>query len=264
MKRFSWILIGLGSLFSSPLFSQPQVKSLLGVEDAAMIEKLMPIVPGVSVMGGADISQQSVKAYMMPARKVETNGSEESYLLASCLEYYVNLDKNYKVNLSPDYIALNLRNQGKKIDFKGAFQQMSETGTVSAAIMPYGSNTITAAVYATQKFKITNYLILFREMTRARQKIFELRKALLRGNPIIVEIKSEANIKNAFGREILSLPSRGDQNFAFIVVGFDQEREMFEVMSPWGSNWGRGGYQWISYDDLARQSTAAYVMVPGI
>jgi hypothetical protein len=246
------------------LSGQPKTKSILGVTDMEMIERLMPLVPGVSVFESGDVEAQNLKPYMMPVRSVENNGSAESYLLASCLEYYVNLNKNYKVNLSPDYISLNLRSQGKKIDFKTAFQQMAETGTVSAAIMPYGSSQLTAAVYATQKFGILNYLILYREMTRERQKIFELKKALIRGNPIIVEVLGDANLTSAFGTESVSLSSKGQEVYSLIVVGFDQQREAFEVMSTWGSNWGRGGYLWISFDDLSRQSTSAYVMVPNV
>lgn len=262
MKRI--VLFSLLLALGSQLVAQPQTKSILGVSDLDMIERLMPLVPGVSVFESSNVEEQNIKSYLMPVRRVEKNGSEESYLLASCLEYYVNLNKNYKVNLSPDYISLNLRNQGKKVDFKTAFQQMAETGTVSAAIMPYGSSQLTAAVYATQKFNILNYLIIYRDMTRERQKIFELKKALIRGNPVIVELLAEASLPNAIGKTEVRLSNKGQEVYALMVVGFSEERNAFEVMSPWGSQWGKAGYLWISYDDLSRQSTSAYVMVPNV
>ncbi|GAB5550881.1 MAG: hypothetical protein Sapg2KO_04720 [Saprospiraceae bacterium] len=264
MKSIPLLVFLASCLFSQGLLAQPQSKSVLGVTDADMIERLMPIVPGVNVYENGNLEAQSVKSYMMPVRKLESNGSEESYLLASCLEYYVNLNKNYKVNLSPDYLALNLRSQGKQVDFKTAFQQMSETGTVSAAIMPYGSTKITAAVYATQKFRIQNYLILFREMSSSRQKIFELKKALIRGNPVLVEILADASLPKAVGQRQFNLSNKGKEKYALIVVGFDQEKEAFEVMSPWGSSWGQGGYLWIDFDDLSRQTQTAFVMVPDV
>lgn len=264
MKSTVFSLFLCYALLPLGLFAQPQIKSVLGITDAAMIERLMPIVPGVNVYENGNLDAQSIKSYMMPVRKLEKNGSEESYLLASCLEYYVNLNKNYKVNLSPDYLALNLRNQGKQVDFKTAFEQMSETGTVSAAIMPYGSSTITAAVYATQKFRIQNYLILFREMASNRQKIFELKKALIRGNPVMVEILADASLPKAMGQRQVKLSSKGQEKYAVLVVGFDQEKEAFEVMSPWGSSWGQGGYLWLDFNDLSRQAQTAFVMVPDV
>ena len=68
----------------------------------------MPTIEGVGGSARELLQQQSVKAYMMPVRKVGARGTELSYMLASCLEYYVNLDKNYKLNLSPDYITLSI------------------------------------------------------------------------------------------------------------------------------------------------------------
>jgi C1A family cysteine protease len=264
MKRAALFFLILNCCIQQLSLAQPQIKSILGVTDAEMIERLMPIVPGVNLYESGSLEAQNIKSYMMPVRKVENNGSEESYLLASCLEYYVNLNKNYKVNLSPDYLSLNLRNQGRKVDFKSAFEQMSETGTVSAAIMPYGSSSITAAVYATQKFRIQNYLILFREMSSSRQKIFELKKALIRGNPVLVEVLGDASLPKAMGKSAASLSNKGKEVFALLVIGFDQEKEAFEVMSPWGSSWGQGGYLWLSFDDLSRQSQTAFVMVPDV
>ncbi|MEO0341225.1 MAG: C1 family peptidase [Bacteroidota bacterium] len=249
-------------LLNAILIAQPQTKSILGIENAEMVDRLMLRVPGTSVTDNANLREQSIKPYMMPVRRAEGNHTNESYLLASCLEYYVNLNKNYKVNLSPDFIALNLQSQGKLVDFKSAFQLMAETGTVSAAIMPYGSPRLTAAVYATQKFKISNYLILFRSVTKPRQKIFELRKALVRGNPVIVELNVDEQFQNAYARNTVELSNQSKQQMAVLVVGFDQEKEAFEISSPYGTAWGKGGYIWVSYADLARQSTAAYVMVP--
>lgn len=262
MKRLFCVLLMLA--MGSQIGAQPQTKSILGISDQASIDRLMPLVPGVHSVATPTVVEQNIKPYLMPVRKVEKSGSEESYLLASCLEYYVNLNKNYKVNLSPDYISLHLLNQGKTIDFQTAFQQMAETGTVSAAIMPYGSTQITAAVYATQKFNILNYLILYREMTSERQKNFELKKALIRGNPVIVELFADTKLAKALGQSEVTLSGEEIERYALMVVGFSEARRAFEVMSPWGSQWGKAGYLWMSYDDLCRQSHAAYVMVPNV
>jgi len=234
----------------------------LAVADYALIDQLMLRVPGVAADANANLQEQSVKAYMMPVRRSEKQTMIASYMLASCLEYYTNLEKNYKVNLSPDYIALNLQAQGRDLSLIDAFQFLAQEGTVSAAIMPYGAGTITNAVYATPKFRILHYLHVIRPVTKDRQKIFELRKALLRGNPILVEVQADASLSKAEG--VSEWRPRGQNTLKqqLIVVGFDENREAFEVMSAWGSRWGRGGYLWISYDDLAACAQNGYVLVP--
>ena len=234
----------------------------LAVSDYALIDRLMLRVPGVAVDARANVTEQSVKPYMMPVRRSEKEYLISSYMLASCLEYYINLEKNYKVNLSPDFIALNLQAQGSEMTMTEAFRFLADEGTVSAAIMPYGAARITNAVYATPKFQILHYLHIFRPVTKVRQKVFEMRKALMRGNPILVEVQAGADLPGAEGKTSWQPGRSNSQSYPLIVVGFDEDKEAFEVMSAWGSRWGKGGYLWVDYDDIAASAKNGYVLVP--
>lgn len=237
-------------------------KLAFGISDMDIIDQLMPIVEGVGGTARDMLQQQSVKPYMMPVRKVGTKGSELSYTLASCLEFYVNLDKNYKLNLSPDYISLNLKNSGRGLTLDEAFQFLAQEGTVNAAIVPYEANEITSAVYSTQKFKISNYLHIFREVTPARQRVYEVRKALMKGNPVLVELRGDDAIKQATSRKMLDANNGGDQVFTLVVVGYDEAMQAFEVLSCWGRDWGMDGYIWMSYDAFGKAAVNGYVVVP--
>ncbi len=232
----------------------------IGIDDAAMIDRMMYTVPGIGKDPRDFLQRQSVKPYMMPVRKVGFRGKDLSYAIAMCLEFYVNLDKNFKVNLSPDYISLNLEGSGKKINLHESFSFLVKEGTVSAAIMPYDANAITGAVYATQKFQINNYLHIFRELTKDREKVFETRKALMRGNPVIIELQTNSSIKS-LQSNILKAQG-GSETVPLLVIGFDENAESFEVMSCWGRNWGDGGYAWIKYSDFSKAALNGYVMVP--
>jgi hypothetical protein len=266
MKRVLIAFLTLG-ICGTSLYSQINPKSAagqymeIGVANEALIDQLMVTVPGVG--SARDMLQsQSVKPYMMPVRKVGMRGSELSYSLATCLEYYVNLEKNYKDNLSPDYIALSLQNSGKQVNMEEAFRFLVETGTVSAAIMPYDAGAITNAVYATPKYKINNFLYIFREVTQPRQKIFATRKALMRGNPVLVEMRADDSIRQVSDVTSWEPPRNGTGIYPLLVVGYDESRNAFEVMSSWGSHWGDGGYVWISYDSFGKYTDNGYVMVP--
>lgn len=251
-----------------PLFAfsqEPQIKSLegiaFGVTDQDLFDLLMPTIAGIGHDPRDLIRRQSVKPYMMPVRRAGARGSEFSYALATCLEYYVNLNKNYKDNLSPEYIALSLQSQGR-LNVPEAFRFLAETGTVSAAIMPYESGNIPNAVYAAQKFKIANYLHLFREATRRQQKTFEVRKALMRGNPVLIELQADASIKSFKRTDVWQQPSSGAELFPFVVVGYDEVQQAFELQGCWGSTWGDSGYMWIPYDDFEKYAINGYAVVP--
>ncbi len=260
-------------LASNALFAQDKQvpksadveNSGLGISEIDLIDQFMLVIPGVGSSARELLTEQSVKSYMMPVRKLDKNGSMPSYLLASCLEYYVNLNKNYKVNLSPDYISLSIENSQKAITFQEAFRFLVDNGTVSAAIMPFGANVISSAVYATPKYKIKNYLHVFRVQTKSRQKIYETRKALMRGNPVIIEFLGQKDFDKLENVRYWAAPSRLDGNavtFPLIVVSYDEDLEAFEVLSAWGSEWGDDGYLWIDYTDFGKYCENGYVFIP--
>ena len=111
-------LLILFLLSSTALAAQPPSNNLtsrdasntvaLGVTNNALFDDLMTTIAGVGSNSRLIQEQQSLKPYMMPVRQLGFRGADWSYMLASCLEYYVNINRNYKDNLSPDYISLSL------------------------------------------------------------------------------------------------------------------------------------------------------------
>lgn len=259
------LLVSLLLLFFFSLSGQvDKTKALensFGILSYEEIDALLPLIEGIGTTSREILQGQSVKSYIMPVRKVQQEGEEWAYVLSSCLEFYVNLDKNYKVNLSPDYVRLNLISQGANPGFKTAFEWLAADGTVSAAILPYGSAALTSGVYATYKYRITNYLHIFRDISRSNQRIFETRKALMRGNPVIVEVKAAAAIQQQAGGRFLEL-KEGNSFFPFLVVGYDDLEESFDLMSAWGRSWGNGGYLKVRYEEFGNFVENGFVIVP--
>ncbi|MCB0705617.1 MAG: hypothetical protein KDC34_09925 [Saprospiraceae bacterium] len=232
----------------------------IGIESAELIDQMMVTMPGIGSNSRSMLEEQSVKPYLMPPRSRVNLGTPSSYALATCLEYYVNFDQNFKVNLSPDYINLSLSETetGKSLAF------LVTNGTVSAAIMPYGSAAISPGVHATPKYRIKNFLLIYREQVGGRQKTYETRKALMRGNPVMVEIKVPKDFDQLKGtKEWKDASKAGKEETAYlVVVGYDENKEAFEVLGTYGSTWGHNGYLWISFDDFGDRVQSGYVIVP--
>ena len=271
MPDFRFLIIIL--LSSTTLIAQPpsnltprdaQNVTSLGVTNNALFDELMITVAGIGSNARLTQEQQSLKPYMMPVRRVGFRGADWSYMLASCLEYYVNLNQNYKDNLSPDYISLSLASQGQRPSIDQGLRFLAQNGTVSAAIVPYDAAQIPTTVYATAKYQINNYLHLYQPFASAREKIFEIRKALMRGNPVLIEFQTSSEFASTGATRIWepARASNNDRSYILLVVGFDENRQAFEVMSSWGSQWANNGYLWVSYNDLANRSSNGYVMIP--
>ena len=253
-------------IFTSALGAQNTNTGLsynsFGVSDATLFDRLLREVPGVGrTKTNSLIQKQNIKSYMMPVRSVKSYENGLAYSIAACLEYYVNIDRNYKVNLSPEYMSLNLKNAGRQFSARNAFDLLAQDGTVSAAILPYGSTQLTSGVYATQKYKINNYLHLFREVTKGRQRVFETRNALLKGHPVLVELKVDESFSNSLGKTFWLPKGKGNQNYTALVVGYDEITEAFEVSTCMGNGWGDNGYIWIRYSDFETHAENGYVIL---
>jgi hypothetical protein len=233
----------------------------LGLNDATMIDQLMLYIPGIGSGSREDLLRQNIKSYMMPIRQAPSQQLEWAYSLAGAVEYYQNLNNNYKDNLSPDFLTLSLAAQGKRPAIEDGLRFLVEQGTVSAAIVPYGSTTIPAAVYSVPKFKINNFGFLFQPETRARNRVFETRKALSRGNPVIVELQTDATF-TTLKNNIYSTATPSGEIHYMTVVGYDEETNMFELRGLFGRYWADAGYVRISYDDFGRLATTGYVLIP--
>ena len=233
----------------------------LGLEDALTIDQLMVYIPGIGSPARENLMRQNIKSYMMPVRQVTDPKLEWAYALADCLEYYVNLNSNYKDNMSPDYVALNLAAAGKRPTLVDGLRMLAREGTVTAAIVPYGSATIPPAVYSVERKQITNYGQLFHPETRPRNRIFEVRKALSRGNPVLVEISTDAAFLGTQTQRYTT-PQPGAETHYLTVVGYDEEDELFELRGSYGRLWADAGYVRLSYDDFGRLTRRGYVLIP--
>lgn len=234
----------------------------IGISNDLLIEEMMPLVPGLGSSSREMLTEQSVKSYMMPPRKIGERGSLQSYALATLMEFYINYQNNYKVNLSPDYISLNLA-QKEQYNLDNAFEFLVSEGTVDAGIMPYNATSIPRGVYATEKYTISNYLKVVRPEMREQQRVFEAKKSLMRGNPMLAIINVPEDFEDLTDtRYWVPGKVKDYQLKPFIVVGYDQDLEAFEVTSFWGNEWGDHGYLWIEYDDFGKFVENGYVIIP--
>ncbi|MDZ4710327.1 MAG: C1 family peptidase [Saprospiraceae bacterium] len=116
------------------------------------------------------------------------------------------------------------------------------------------------------KSKIQEFAKVFSPDEPALNKIDKTKLSLAKKLPVVIGINLRKNFKEIKSNELFWKPQYGDTTFycahAMVVVGFDDDRQAFEVMNSWGTEWANGGFVWIKYKDYAEYAKHAYHFIP--
>ncbi len=113
-------------------------------------------------------------------------------------------------------------------------------------------------------YKITDYAKIFSMFDSKEYKIKAVKKSLSEKNPVIIGMNVPKSFYKAKGvwkpTESSSLSYGGH---AMCVIGYDDTKYggAFEIMNSWGTDWGNGGFIWVSYDNFNDFVKYAYEMV---
>jgi uncharacterized membrane protein len=96
------------------------------------------------------------------------------------------------------------------------------------------------------------------------------KKALINQQPIVAAFKAYNNTGWEKKENLVNGVWNGKFNpdtisgHGMCIVGFDDNKGggAFEVMNSWGTQWGDGGFFWISYKDLVNNIKYAYTLLP--
>ena len=83
------------------------------------------------------------------------------------------------------------------------------------------------------------------------EKQFIMKRSLGRNHPVVVCMLVDQHFNQMKTDTWSPKFSSGKSRFqAVVVVGYDDNRQAFEVSNSAGKNWGKGGFAWIRYQDL--------------
>ena len=124
---------------------------------------------------------------------------------------------------------------------------------------------------AARRFPISDYVRLYSNRFGIPGSIDDrvppVKKSLSEGKPVIIGMNTPASFNNA--RDIWRPTENPNGNYgghAMCVVGYDDNKYggAFEIQNSWGTEWGNGGYIWISYADFAAFNGEAYEIIENL
>lgn len=146
-----------------------------------------------------------------------------------------------------------------------ALELLRDTGTLTIKEFPFTPNCSDLPTHnqirAAKLYKIKG----FQRLTfhnNDELKVKKVKESLAANMPVIVGIKIFDNLKRVKQENYIWNPAEGDPTtaltHAMLVVGYDDNAGVFELMNSWGSHWCNNGFVYIRYSDFAKQMREAY------
>ena len=183
--------------------------------------------------------------------------------------YYEGRRRNWNFSspgqiISPAYIYNRLH------DFRGscdtgtaiseALNLLKTDGAPPLSMYPYSENDCTRPpnaelVRTGSAFRISAWNAV------DNKRLDDAKGQLANGNPVVFGMDVSEQFENLTGPTIyddVSSPRTGGH--AMVLVGYSERRQAFKVMNSWGTQWGDGGFGWVSYRAVRQLSDLMFVM----
>jgi hypothetical protein len=183
--------------------------------------------------------------------------------------YYEGKRRNWNFSspgqiISPAYIYNRLHDFRGNCDTGTAISEalgvLKSDGSPTLSAYPYAENDCTRPatpqlVRDGSAFRISGWSAL------DNKRLDDAKGQLARGNPVVFGMEVSERFESLAGREIYddtASPRTGGH--AMVLVGYSERRQAFKVMNSWGTEWGDGGFGWISYRAVRQLSDLMFVM----
>lgn len=190
----------------------------------------------------------------------------------SYLKYFHERTENesFDARFSPAFIhnAFVVGDATKGVYIQNALTYLTGGGCCTLPLMPWSENDCTtqaskaarqeAALKDNGTYRIEGWEAVDIDAKRVRERIASSQPMLIGA---YVDVKNNGTWhKDAKGVTQAYLTSSVVREYhAMLVVGYDDDKEAFEVINSWGPQWNDDGYGWIGYDFWPSFVREAYV-----
>lgn len=284
-KRVLWILlflsmvlIGLPSkyVFAETVEKYPTGCILASEEDYEKVPMAPIPAQGVTLPDAHDFS-----GYFPQPGNQERQGSCVAWAVGYAYKGYQERVERYWKGDSPEHLfspsfIYNLRrNRGNNITGMTVIEAMEiveNFGVCTMKTMPYDSTTDTTdpseeAFREAKSFRGIRHFAINPKDIKLRVEIV---KAYLAQNiPVVIVLPVYPELRTLgengdFVYDEVREDSRNTEYHAVTLTGYDDGSESFKFINSWGTDWGDGGYGYVSYDFLSKQSNIElYILEDG-
>ena len=172
---------------------------------------------------------------------------------------------------SPSYIYNQIRKDStcnNGVDLKDALELMKTQGVLSLNDFGYECE---RKIESQDKYRAgQNKILEYREIFNrySTNKISVARKSISEYRPVVVAMNIPQSFERCFDvwKPTEEDYKSGSNGHALVVISYDDTLYggAFEIINSWGTDWGNGGYTWITYKDFEIFAYNAFEIIDDI
>lgn len=217
-----------------------------------------------AMMGSLPLSKDLSNWFPVPGNQ-GGQGSCVAWAVGYALKFYQEaVERRQSVSqaltFSPAYIYNQIKINGCEngSDIKVALNLLKSEGVCPMSQFPYDSNNCHRIPSSMDKNSARPYTIAeWRKVSLDNEA--EIKSHIASGFPVVIGMYVDDGFKELYGDNIYRGPSGAERGgHAMVVTGYDDSKGAFKVINSWGTNWGNGGFGWISYQAFKQRVREAY------
>lgn len=191
-------------------------------------------------------------------------GSCSAFAVTSVYEYILKKNKEIVSDLSERFVYYNVRKEHGGLNSEGSaishvIGTMTKHGVCTETLCPYSvehynddpseeavSDAVKRTVKKALNIPLTNDLDVC---------VSNIRSSIAEGYPVIISLRVYPSLHRCRGP--VEMPQAGETDegsHAMVIVGYDDDAQMFKVRNSWGASFGEQGYCYIPYDYIGDHS----------
>jgi len=201
-------------------------------------------------------------------------GWASAYAARTILEAAATGVKPNKTTFSPSFLYNQIGLRGCQGAYTGeALEHMKHKGLLHFSKFPYDPNSCNKMPTSGQLSEATRYKIRgYNRLTKTGRDydvdIEGIKQNIAQNAPVIIAVKVPYSFQDMMGKrlwrptaaEARSVDEHGGH--AMCLIGYDDNKQEFEIMNSWGDDWGDNGCVFVSYTDFKKFCREAYGVHP--
>ena len=178
------------------------------------------------------------------------------------------------MTFSPSFLYNQIGLRGCQGAYTGeALEHMKRKGLLHFSKFAYDPYSCTkrptqGQLQEAMRYKIRGYNRLTKTGRNYDVDLEAVKQNIAQGAPVIIAAKVPYSFQDMMGKKVWHPSASEARNVnqhgghAMCLIGYDDNKQQFEIMNSWGTDWGDNGYVFVSYRDFKTFCREAYGVFP--